>query len=139
MRLVPQPARYKSVSASLRQLHDHCPACCLCLAFSCAHIYLQKLFLEFLPGKVAVITGGGRGIGQAIAEKYATQGFTLILTARSKDQLEEVYMLSATADNISTRHLLLALPIACCLASVTLLSALICSTVEHSKHNIISS
>ncbi|KAL0018108.1 hypothetical protein WJX77_009366 [Trebouxia sp. C0004] len=49
----------------------------------------KKLFIEFLPGKVAVITGGGRGIGQAIAEKYATQGFTLILTARSKDQLEE--------------------------------------------------
>ena len=32
----------------------------------------------------------GRGVGQAIAEKYATEGFTLILTARSKDQLEEV-------------------------------------------------
>ncbi|DBB09694.1 TPA: hypothetical protein ACH3X3_001337 [Trebouxia sp. C0006] len=31
----------------------------------------------------------GRGVGQAIAEKYATEGFTLILTARSKDQLEE--------------------------------------------------
>ncbi|DBA95764.1 TPA: hypothetical protein ACH3X1_001318 [Trebouxia sp. C0004] len=65
------------------------PSWCLGLPFSCAHLNLQKLFIEFLPGKVAVITGGGRGIGQAIAEKYATQGFTLILTARSKDQLEE--------------------------------------------------
>ena len=51
---------------------------------------MQQLFLDFLPGKVCVITGGGRGVGQAIAEKYATLGFTLILTARSKDQLEEV-------------------------------------------------
>lgn len=51
---------------------------------------LQKLFLDFLPGKVCVITGGGRGVGQAIAEKYASLGFTLILTARSRDQLEEV-------------------------------------------------
>ena len=51
---------------------------------------LQKLFLDFLPGRVAVVTGGGRGVGQAIAEKYAELGFTLILTARSKDQLEEV-------------------------------------------------
>lgn len=53
-------------------------------------LVLQKLFLDFLPGKVCVITGGGRGVGQAIAEKYASLGFTLILTARSRDQLEEV-------------------------------------------------
>lgn len=52
---------------------------------------MQKLFADFLPGKVCVITGGGRGVGQAIAEKYAAEGFTLILTARSKDQLEEVW------------------------------------------------
>lgn len=49
----------------------------------------KKQFLEFLPGKVCVVTGGGRGVGQAIAERYAALGFTLILTARSKDQLEE--------------------------------------------------
>lgn len=54
---------------------------------------MQKLFEDFLPGKVCVITGGGRGVGKAIAEKYATLGFTLILTARSKDQLEEVHRL----------------------------------------------
>ena len=54
------------------------------------HAVLQKLFADFLPGKVCVITGGGRGVGQAIAEKYAAEGFTLSLTARSKDQLEEV-------------------------------------------------
>lgn len=51
---------------------------------------MQKLFLDFLPGKVCVITGGGRGVGQGIAEKYASFGFTLILTARSRDQLEQV-------------------------------------------------
>lgn len=53
-------------------------------------LVLQKLFLDFLPGKVCVITGGGRGVGQAIAEKYASLGLTLILTARSRDELEEV-------------------------------------------------
>ncbi len=52
--------------------------------------WLQRQFLEFLPGKVCVVTGGGRGVGQAIAERYAALGFTLILTARSTDQLEEV-------------------------------------------------
>ena len=50
----------------------------------------QTRFLDFLPGKVAVITGGGRGVGQSIAERYAELGFTLVLTARSKDQLEQV-------------------------------------------------
>lgn len=39
---------------------------------------------------MAVITGGGRGVGQAIAERYAELGFTIIITARSTDQLEEV-------------------------------------------------
>ncbi len=52
--------------------------------------WVQKRFLEFLPGKVCVVTGGGRGVGQAIAERYAALGFTLIRTARSKGQLEEV-------------------------------------------------
>ena len=51
---------------------------------------LQRLFIDTLPSKVAVITGGGRGIGAAIAEKYAGEGFTLILTARSKNELEQV-------------------------------------------------
>ena len=50
---------------------------------------LQKMFKDFLTGRVCVVTGGGRGIGKAIAERYAAEGFTIILTARSRDQLEE--------------------------------------------------
>ena len=50
---------------------------------------VQKIFKDFLTGRVCVVTGGGRGIGKAIAEKYAAEGFTIILTARSRDQLEE--------------------------------------------------
>lgn len=45
---------------------------------------------QLLKDKVCVITGGGRGIGAAIAEKFAGQGAILILTARSQDQLQEV-------------------------------------------------
>ena len=43
-----------------------------------------------LKSKVCVITGGGRGIGAGIAERFAQEGADLILTARSEDQLQEV-------------------------------------------------
>ena len=42
-----------------------------------------------LQGKVAVITGAGRGIGQAIALAYAREGANLSLAARSTLELEE--------------------------------------------------
>ncbi len=43
-----------------------------------------------LQGQVAIITGGGRGIGAATAEKLAAAGAAVIVTARSKEQIEAV-------------------------------------------------
>jgi len=39
------------------------------------------------PGQVVLITGGSRGLGFALAERYARSGARLILTARNLDEL----------------------------------------------------
>jgi NAD(P)-dependent dehydrogenase (short-subunit alcohol dehydrogenase family) len=43
-----------------------------------------------LEEKVAVITGGGRGIGRAIAKKFAAQGASVVVTARSHKEIDDV-------------------------------------------------
>ncbi len=45
---------------------------------------------EKLQGQVAIITGGGRGIGAAAAQRLAQAGASVVITARSEEQVETV-------------------------------------------------
>lgn len=40
--------------------------------------------------KVAIITGGSSGIGKALVQKYANEGYSVVFTGRNKERLEKV-------------------------------------------------
>ncbi len=77
-----------------------------------------------LSGQVALITGAGRGIGQAIAVALAAAGARVALTARRRDQLDETAALIQQAGGQA-----LVLP-----ADVTdqpAIEAVVAATVQH--------
>jgi|EP01047_Picozoa_sp_COSAG01_P071919 NADPH:quinone reductase-like Zn-dependent oxidoreductase len=61
-----------------------------------SRIHPAKIFLDApgeavdLKGKVALVTGASRGIGQAIAEHLAAIGMKVVLTARSVGDMEKI-------------------------------------------------
>jgi gluconate 5-dehydrogenase len=68
----------------------------------------MKLYDLFsLSGKVALITGGGRGIGMFIATAFAEAGADLILVSRKMKNLE------ATAKSLTEQFGISTFPIAC--------------------------
>ena len=46
--------------------------------------------MDLLAGKVAVVTGAGRGVGRAVAVEFAEAGAAVALAARTVDEIESV-------------------------------------------------
>ena len=85
----------------------------------------MKLYDLFkLNGKVALVTGGGRGIGKFIATGLAEAGADLILTSRKMKNLE------ATAQALSQGFGVKILPIACDMAREEEIEAMLKTALE---------
>ncbi|MBK3573915.1 SDR family NAD(P)-dependent oxidoreductase [Streptomyces sp. MBT65] len=59
----------------------------------------------WLEGDVALITGGGSGIGRAVALRYLAEGASVVVLGRNTDQLQEVV---AAAGDLGERMLTVA-------------------------------
>ena len=77
-----------------------------------------------LKDRIALITGGGRGIGRAIALAFAREGAQIVVAARTLEQVEQVA--SEIAGQFSTR----ALPVVCDVSDVASVEKLFKDVVE---------
>jgi NAD(P)-dependent dehydrogenase (short-subunit alcohol dehydrogenase family) len=60
---------------------------------------------EELSGKIALITGGSRGIGLAIAQSFAAHGASVIITGRDEQSLGDAAAeITRTGGTVATRH-----------------------------------
>jgi NAD(P)-dependent dehydrogenase (short-subunit alcohol dehydrogenase family) len=64
-----------------------------------------------LSGKVALVTGGSRGLGRAMADAFAARGTDLIIASRKEGACE------SAAREITARFGVAALPVACNVSS----------------------
>ncbi|MBC7135404.1 MAG: SDR family NAD(P)-dependent oxidoreductase, partial [Oceanibaculum nanhaiense] len=65
---------------------------------------MSKDSLFDLTGKVAVVTGGGRGIGRAIAEALAQHGAIVALASRNEENLKATAEAIAKAGGTASWH-----------------------------------
>ena len=86
----------------------------------------MKLFDLFrLDGKVALVTGGGRGIGKFIASGLAEAGADLVISSRKMKNLE------ATAGELEKEFGVTVLPVACDIAKEEAIDNLLTEVKEH--------
>lgn len=57
--------------------------------------------IDSLKGKMAIVTGAGRGIGRAIARRLSVAGANVVLASRTTEQLEETQRLIDRAGGLA--------------------------------------
>ena len=77
-----------------------------------------------LAGRVAIVGGGSKGIGRAVAEMLAAEGAHVVIAARTESELE------ATAREITAADGVEVLPVVCDMAKRDQIEALVATTVE---------
>ncbi|HEV7799127.1 MAG TPA: 3-hydroxybutyrate dehydrogenase [Pyrinomonadaceae bacterium] len=78
-----------------------------------------------LQDRIALITGGGRGIGRAIAIAFAREGAHVAVAARSQDQVEQV------AGELAARVSTNSLAIVCDVSDVQSVERMFAKVAEH--------
>ncbi len=77
-----------------------------------------------LQDKIAIITGGGRGIGRAVALGFAGQGADVVLAARTPAEIEQV---AAEVEALGRR----ALPVRCDVTEEDHVKSMVGLTLDH--------
>lgn len=80
--------------------------------------------MERLKGKVAIITGGGKGIGFGLAQAFAREGANLVLTGRTESRLV------AAKENLEQEYGISVLPIVADGADEDAIRSVVTKTVE---------
>ena len=65
---------------------------------------------RLVPGQVAIITGGSRGLGLALAHRFGRAGLKLALAARHADELMEARQKLLTSGDVANPHDILLFP-----------------------------
>lgn len=81
-----------------------------------------------LTGKVAVVTGGGRGIGRAVAEGLAHAGADVVLTARTEEQVK------VSADEIASEAGRRTLGLSCDVTNKASIESMVTKVIEEFGH-----
>lgn len=77
-----------------------------------------------LDGKTSIVTGASRGIGRAIADRFAEAGSDLVICSRDQDAIQDV------ADELQAAHDVTAVGVACDVTDTNDIAGMIDATVD---------